>query len=562
MRDQDKSKEQLLDELSKLRQQIAESKRLETEHRRTEQALSLRSRQLETLFNVSNILVQPGNFAERATRVLDELAQAISADIVVLRLLDEETGELQPAAWIGFEPDEKLPALVTRLGKSLAGQAFEQGGAVVVNDYESYPDAYPDRLAQGIKSAVSLPVKIGDNLLGTVTINSREPNHFTSQRIRLLTAVGDGMGVLLEKVKLIEAVRESEERFRRLVEGASDAFFVSDREGKFIDVNQRACEMLGYSCDELLRLSVPDIDAEFDLERFSRSWDRLVAGDQVTVETVLKRNDGATLPAEIRVGLIELDGSQYRFSLIRDITERKRVEQELVRLERLRALEDMAAGISHSLNNLLTGILVPAQLVQRRTNNPQVLNDIETILNSGWRARDLVQRLHQATQFEDGGEKQPVSVNDALQDVIRETRPQWKEGPREKGILISVTTHLEHVPPIQGTEDGLREVLVNLLLNAVDAMPQGGTITIHTQLVETDVQISVSDTGVGMDEDTRMRAFEPFFTTKADVGSGLGLSTANNIVTRWGGEIQVDSEPGKGSTFTLRFPVENVPETD
>ena len=113
-------------------------------------------------------------------------------------------------------------------------------------------------------------------------------------------------------------------------------------------------------------------------------------------------------------------------------------------------------------------------------------------------------------------------------------------------------------PPIQGTEDGLREVLVNLLLNAVDAMPQGGTITIHTQFVETDVQVSVSDTGVGMDEDTRMRAFEPFFTTKADVGSGLGLSTANNIVTRWGGEIQVDSEPGKGSTFTLRFPVENV----
>ena len=118
-------------------------------------------------------------------------------------------------------------------------------------------------------------------------------------------------------------------------------------------------------------------------------------------------------------------------------------------MERLRALEDMAAGISHSLNNLLTGILVPAQLVQRRTNNPQVLNDIETILNSGWRARDLVQRLHQATQFEDSGDKQPVSVNDALQDVIRETRPQWKEGPREKGILISVTTRLEHLPPFR-----------------------------------------------------------------------------------------------------------------
>ena len=138
---------------------------------------------------------------------------------------------------------------------------------------------------------------------------------------------------------------------------------------------------------------------------------------------------------------------------------------------------------------------------------------------------------------------------------MQAARPRWKDEPEAKGIPIEVETHLEDIPPIRGGTSGLHDIFINLIFNALDAMPKGGKITIHTQLIEEDVQISVSDTGIGMNEETRLRVFEPFFTTKMDVGSGLGLSTAHNTVTRWGGNMVVGSELGAGTNFTLRLPV-------
>ena len=121
-------------------------------------------------------------------------------------------------------------------------------------------------------------------------------------------------------------------------------------------------------------------------------------------------------------------------------------------------------------------------------------------------------------------------------------------------------THLDEVPPIVGSESGLDNVIINFLLNSIDAMPEGGTITIQTQRVEEDVLLTFSDTGIGMNPDTKERIFEPLFTTKAEVGTSLGLSMTYNTITRWGGNIEVESEQGVGTTFTLRLPVWTEPE--
>ena len=238
-----------------------------------------------------------------------------------------------------------------------------------------------------------------------------------------------------------------------------------------------------------------------------------------------------------------------------DIAEHKRMEEELVHLERLRAVGELSAGVSHNLNNILTNVLGPAQLLKRKTDDPELLREVDDIITSAVRARDLVHELHLSVRTDQEESLHPVLIDQAVQQAMQTSRPRWKDEPEARGATIEMVTRWGGVPSIQGTEAGLHDILTNFIFNAVDAMPEGGTITIETETVEDQVQIIFSDTGKGMDEETRRRVFEPFFTTKMDLGTGLGLSTVHNTVTLWGGTVEVDSAPGEGTTFTLRFPV-------
>jgi len=237
-----------------------------------------------------------------------------------------------------------------------------------------------------------------------------------------------------------------------------------------------------------------------------------------------------------------------------EMIERKRMEKELISLERLRALGDLSAGFCHHFYNILTGILGPAQLQKRLAKDPQILQETEAIITAATRAEDLVHRLAQAVRDEPEGGMQPVSINQVLRQAIRATQPIWKDRAESRGVPIEIAVDLEEVPDISGTPLELNEILRDLLDNAVDAMPEGGCITFRTQAVGNEVQLTVSDTGVGMDEATRQRVFEPFFSTKMNVGTGLSLSMVYGTIRRWKGSIQVDSAPGSGTTFSLRFP--------
>ena len=238
-----------------------------------------------------------------------------------------------------------------------------------------------------------------------------------------------------------------------------------------------------------------------------------------------------------------------------DIIERNQMGQELVRLERLRAVGELSAGVSHNLNNILTNILGPAQLLQRKTDAPELLREVDDIITSARRARDLVHELHLSVRTEEEEMLKAVSVDPMVQQAVQTARPRWKDEPEAKGVAIEMVTQWGGVPPIQGTESGLHDIFTNLIFNAVDAMPEGGAIHIQTARVNDRVEVVFADTGTGMDEATRLRIFEPFFTTKMDIGTGLGLSTVYSTVTRWEGRIEVDSSPGEGATFTLHFPV-------
>ena len=238
----------------------------------------------------------------------------------------------------------------------------------------------------------------------------------------------------------------------------------------------------------------------------------------------------------------------------RMLSERALFQSELNN-QRWRISSEMSAGISHNINNILMGIFIPAQILKERVNNPELNDMVETICESAQRASDLVQRLHQATQKtgrRDAFER--ISVNKVVKDVVLFTQHQREK--KAKNISIQVHTNLGNVPLVWGSESELFDCVTNLLLNAIEALPNGGDITITTQLVDQNYQISVRDTGIGMSDKTQERLFDPFFTTQAAVGKGLGLKLVQNIVHQRGGTITVESELGKGSCFTICLPVE------
>lgn len=240
---------------------------------------------------------------------------------------------------------------------------------------------------------------------------------------------------------------------------------------------------------------------------------------------------------------------------IMDITAQKKRERQLVHLERRRAQREISMGISHNLNNILTGVQLPAETIQLLTDDADIRQQAELIEASARRAATLVDKLHQAMRGSREQETmEPVAVNEMVRRVVQEWYTTWKETLARTGIDIDVVCDLEEVPLLQGAAYRFCDILVNLLTNAAEAMPEGGTVTIRTRAVGGDIQLAVSDTGRGMDEETRRRVFEPFFTTKADVGSGLGLSMLYGAVTQWGGSVDVESAPGKGATFILQFP--------
>jgi two-component system cell cycle sensor histidine kinase/response regulator CckA len=225
---------------------------------------------------------------------------------------------------------------------------------------------------------------------------------------------------------------------------------------------------------------------------------------------------------------------------------------------RMEMLGQMAMGIAHDFNNLLTSILGHVELLADptdRTMPPDARDQLLTIRRAALDGAGLVRKIQRYIRHENRQRFDPLDLAELVDEVASLTRPYWYNEPRRQGIAIQLVKQLEPVPLILGVEAELREVFVNLILNAVQAMPEGGTITLITSTAENgQVTAAVDDTGLGIPEATRQRIFEPLFTTKGEEGSGMGLPVSYGIVREHDGTIDVQSEPGWGTRFTLSFP--------
>ncbi|HZU99475.1 MAG TPA: ATP-binding protein [Planctomycetota bacterium] len=244
----------------------------------------------------------------------------------------------------------------------------------------------------------------------------------------------------------------------------------------------------------------------------------------------------------------------------------RQAQNTVVQQERLRALGQMASGIAHDFNNALAPILGFSELLLDRgaadlASDVDVQKYLQFINTSAKDGARIVSRLKEFYRHREQNEVfQPVRLNQVVEQTVALTQPKWKGQAEASGRSIRVETSLNKTRTFPGNESDLREVLTNLIFNAVDAMPQGGTITLRTDEEKEHITLRVSDTGTGMTEEVQRRCLEPFFTTKGEHGTGLGLAMVHGIVRRHEGTVEIQSEIGKGTTFILRFPLQNSAE--
>ncbi len=370
-------------------------------------------------------------------------------------------------------------------------------------------------------------------------------------------------------------LRQREERYARLFNGGSDAIFVhlmdGNRPGRFVEVNDVACARLGYAREELLRMSPADIDGGELTDPKREALISLAETGRAVFEMVHVAKSGERIPVEISSRSFEDGGRPCVLSIARDISERKRAEVEKARLEtrihqaqRLESIGRLAGGVAHDLNNLLSPILGYGEMLLEDADPKEARREpLEQIVKAGIRSRDLVRQLL-AFSRKQTLEFKPVNLNALLRDFHMLLRRTIRED-------IDLRLHLaETLAPLMGDVGQLEQVVMNLAVNAQDAMPDGGVLTIQTaddELRPGDaalqgdmapgprVLLSVADTGQGIDEAIREHLFEPFFTTKEiHKGTGLGLATVYGIVKQHGGVVRGDNRPEGGAIFQACLP--------
>ncbi len=240
----------------------------------------------------------------------------------------------------------------------------------------------------------------------------------------------------------------------------------------------------------------------------------------------------------------------------RAYVELQQAQDELIRAGKLRALGQMAAGIAHDLNNRLAAILGQTELAKLHDASPEIREALRILETAATDGATVVRRLQEFARQDSGTTPlSPVELPDVVREAMELTRPRWQDEPRRRGAVITVESPLEGLPRVLGNPSEIRDALTNLIFNAVDAMPDGGTISFGGTADGDGVVLAVTDTGIGMSADVLQRIFEPFFTTKGVTGSGLGLSAVYGCMIRHGGHVSATSAPGRGTTFTLRFRV-------
>jgi PAS domain S-box-containing protein len=356
-------------------------------------------------------------------------------------------------------------------------------------------------------------------------------------------------------------LQESETRYRALYDNASVALYrTRASDGTILMANDNYARMLGYdSAEELIGKSI--IEHFVDPTRRQEWICALRERREVRqFELEMLRRDGSRITV-CRSGRIYPENDCIEGAVI-DITQRQQMEKALVQSEKLRALGEMASGVAHDFNNILSAIIANAQLLEAASPNPDWRHRLHLIQVAAKDGAETIKRIQEFSRVRKDKNFSAIDLNQLIEQVVLITSPRWKDQSQRLGKTISLNTQLQDLPTLAGNPSEIKEVITNIIFNAVDALPQGGEINIRTWQEEQTACLTISDTGAGMPTQVRRRVFDPFFTTKGVTNSGLGLSVSYGIIRRHDGQIEVESQEGAGTTFTIRLPLTEVPQPE
>ncbi len=441
-------------------------------------------------------------------------------------------------------------------------------------------------ISSGLQSIISKPILMLSDVTATVSFKKDYSIRAEKQNNDEVGMLIDSFNDMLAQIQQRDdALRESEKRFKTLVEHGTDAFFLHDTNGKLVDVNQRACLSLGYTKEELLSMRVLDIDVSFASNSIIKEqvWDKLIGDKTMNVEGRQKRKDGTTFPVDISAGCLELDDRKYIQVLARDITERKKAEeelakhrehleelvnertkdledaqQELIKSEKLSVLGRLTATVSHELRNPLAVIQSSAFFLGRKLKgyDEKTGKHIDRIEQQVGICDSIVNELLEYTRGKKS-EVAPGDFNHLIEDILSQIEEL-------ESVLVKCELSPEPIVIPFDTKK-IRRIVINLVNNAIqatkaqsqimqkEAEPYQPMINVKTSLVTNGVCVEVEDNGGGMDDKTLNQAFEPLFTTRAR-GTGLGLAIVEKVVEEHNGSVSISSTIGQGTKVSFVIP--------
>ena len=605
-----------------------------TDRKHADEALQVRTQQLDAVRAISEEIAKELDLTTLLNLIVRRAKDLVEANTGTIHLWDEITQTLIPKAWFGFgawRGDIHL-----RLGEGVAGAVAQRREGLVVNDFRASPYALPIFLERTTYVAVlAEPLLYRERLVGVIAITrDKDMRPFTQEDRETLSLFAAQAAIAIENARLHTAALRRGAELEALLRAARSIMSGLDLQGILDRIVEEAVRSTGCSHVKLLlvdkeagilrvgALLGTALPPDFQLPlRTSLSGLVVQTGQPVfrsdaarDPENVLADQDRETgvvtylgLPVKGRKEIlgvltfntkephqyapeelaylttladhaaIAIENARLFEELNQSYESLQRAQEELIRSEKLRALGQMSAGIAHDLNNMLAAILGQVELLRLRVTDPEVQTGLATLETAATDGAHVVRRLQDFARQRTHSALRPLDLSPVVAEALAITRPRWEDEAQRRGVAIAVQTHLEDTPPILGHAPEIREVLTNLILNAVDAMPHGGTLSLATRSVASIadqvsrsgseppaansgpsirnecIELSIRDTGIGMTEAVCRRVFEPFFTTKGGQGMGLGLSVAYGIMERHGGRIEVTSAPGQGTTVTLRF---------
>jgi len=522
-----------------------------TEQKQKEKALA-------ELLTFSQSLVTTADLPKLFRKVTTLSKELLDLDFSTLMLTSDDKSSLVIRDTLGF-PEETIGHYALLEGQGLSTHVVHEKKPAVVEDFQTETRFEIPSLVveKGIRSSLCVPMMLGGEVFGVLIGHTLQPRTFSEDAISIYQSFANQAAVAIKNAMHMHSLHVSEQKFRTLFDKTNDAILIYNLDCSLIEVNRAACARLGYSRDELLALPITRFIAQPYASLAKERIKQLKKTGMAIFESAHIKKDGSIFPIEQSCSLIDFDAQTVILCVARDISQRKKLDQERLRTQKLESLGVLAGGIAHDFNNLLSGILgnislAKASLPETGEVADRLLDTEKAVL----RAKNLTQQL---LTFAKGGA--PIKTESSLPEIIQDAAGFAVRGTK----AVCEYDFTEGLWLAEVDKGQLGQVVQNLAINAVHAMPEGGAIRIAARNITVKpgelppltpgkyALLTVRDHGIGIPPEHLAQIFDPYFTTKQS-SSGLGLAVVYSIIANHGGHITVQSEPGKGTLFSIYLP--------